>query len=228
MVPSFINEEGGDRSFEGVIKLMSFERKYSGGICLLSLSFACMMRMPTFGGQLVQPSISTGKEVDRQMFNLRDEVKKQIDELSTMQIVSMEHTTDGLPPPPSIKKPETPQPFDAGKFKIVFAHGETQKAFICQTETKVGHYARVVPGETDVGGEVLLLEDPRGDDQRGSKLTADEVDYFIQALYKKFSQPLSDEEAWLLNHAKDAALAIFFSQRNGIEQYHKGQLKTLQ
>ena len=45
--------------------------------------------------------------------------------------------------------------------------------------------------------------------------------------YKKFTQPLIEAEADLLNEAKDYALSILLSEKEAIDEYHSNQIKRL-
>jgi len=158
--------------------------------------------------------------------NIRPEIKNWIDALYFFKIVSAEHTTLNMPSK-KIRIPEGPKPFPAGRFKITFEKGSHKKAIICQTEEIVGHIAMVVPGKTRVGGYIQLLDNPIEVSGSGPKLNPDEIDYFIQTIYRKFSEPVVDNEADLLNKTKDYALSILFSEKGGIDEYHSDQIKKL-
>lgn len=166
-------------------------------------------------------------ELNVSMSNIRSEIKQYIDELYYFNILSIEHTTDSISPPPKKRIPKKPQPFDAGRFKITFGKKEESRAIICQTESIVGHYAKVVPGKTDIGGHIQILDDPTKDISSGPTLNDSEVDYFIQMIYRKFSKPITNKEEILLNKVKDIGLAILFSGKEGIEDYHKQQIRKL-
>jgi hypothetical protein len=157
--------------------------------------------------------------------NIRPEIKSRIDKLFIYRIATIEHTTKDIGPKKEIKNPEKPNRFLAGKFKISFINTTANEAVICQTEENVGHLGSVIPGKTKVGGYVQLLDNPADDNSSGPKLNPDELDYFIQTIYKKFTQPLDDKETRLLNQTKDYALAIMFSDKQGIDEYHAAQLK---
>jgi len=160
--------------------------------------------------------------------NIRPEVKKYIDDLYFYSPISIEHTTDSIAVT-KIRMPENPKPFDAGRYKVIFQKENDKKVIICQTEEIVSHISRVVPGETKIGGYIQILDEPNGNGigGAGTKLNPDELDYFIQTIYKKFTQPLMDEETMLLNKIKDYALAIMFSGKQGIKEYHNNQIRKL-
>ncbi|MBI4684957.1 MAG: hypothetical protein HY755_07135 [Nitrospirae bacterium] len=178
-----------------------------------------------FGNNFYGEGKDASKEADVLTMNIRIEIKKWIDELYFFDIESAEHTTwfDRV----KIRIPDDPKPFAAGRFKVSFKRRDEQKAIICQTEEIVGHYAIVVPGQTKVDGYIQLLDNPMADFGSGPKLNPDELDYFIQTLYRKFSQPLGNEEADLLNKTKDWSLSIMFSGKQGINEYHENQIKKL-
>jgi hypothetical protein len=158
---------------------------------------------------------------------VRPEIKQYLDELASFQLVGLEHTTDSIVPPPARHNPAIPAEFDAGRFRVLFVKGGERRVLICQTEAVVGHYARVTPGKTKVGGFVEILDDPASDEGPGRKLSIGELDYFVQGIYQRFSKPLTDEQAALLNRIKDYSLAVLFSGRKGIEEYHLGLVKQL-
>ena len=174
---------------------------------------------------------------------IRPAVSEYIDSLQGADLVVVEHTTDGLEMAKAQRYvPELPKVFAAGRFQVIFMKGKTQRAFIFQTEEKVGHIALVIPGKTAVGGYVEILAEPEymgsgiqhttwgmeeSFDLDQEKLREAELDYFIQMLYKKFNEPMLEEQAAMLNRVKDFALAIYFSDRNGIKDYHRSLLKGL-
>ncbi len=166
-------------------------------------------------------------EVNTFMPNLRPDIKKYIDDLYFFHVLSIEHTTDSLEEQPKIRLPQKPKPFDAGRFKITFEKESEKRAIICQTESIVGHYAKVVPGKTNIGGSIQILDDPLKNFSSGPTLNNSEVDYFIQMIYRKFTEPITDQEEVLLNKVKDIGLAILFSGKTGIDKYHKNQIKKL-
>lgn len=158
---------------------------------------------------------------------IRKNVRNYIDELYYYEPIQIKHTTKSEGVPLKILFPEKPKPFDAGRFKIVFKKNRKLKAIICQTESVVGHFNNVVPGVTNVGGYILLLIDPRNDFGDGEKLNSAELDYFIKIIYKKFNEPIDTSKAQLLNKIKDIALAIMFSEKAGIDEYHANQIEKL-
>lgn len=176
---------------------------------------------------------------------IRSEIKIFLDELYDSEITSIEHTTDSTEE--SRKRlPDNPKTFDAGRFKVVFNKDGDKKVMIFQTEEKVGHIAPVIPGKTDIGGYVEIQKNPEKDNAEGVthtttseknqgllnnytdlKLNDSELDYLIRMLYKKFEKPLTDEQAQNLNEVKDYALAIKFSGRDDITQYHNSLINEL-
>lgn len=177
--------------------------------------------------------------------NLRPEIKIYIDELYDSEVTSIEHTTDGIEQT-SKRLPENPKIFDAGKYKVVFNNTNDKKVMIFQTEEKVGHIAPVTPGKTDIGGYVEIQKNPESDNSEGVthttkseenqgslnnyadlKLNDYELDYLVKMLYKKFENPMDDTQASYLNNVKDYALAIMFSGKNGITEYHNQLINEL-
>jgi len=117
---------------------------------------------------------------------------------------------------------------------------------VFQTEEKVGHISPVIPGKTDIGGFVEILRDPESVQNEGAvqndqnieqgkelnkindlKLSESELDCLIRMLYEKFEKPLSDSQAMNLNDVKDYALAIKFSKKNGMTEYHNKLVSEL-
>ena len=176
---------------------------------------------------------------------IRPAIKIYIDELYDSEIISIEHTTDSLVMTEK-RLPDAPKTFSAGRYKVVFIKDNDKKAMIFQTEEKVGHIAPITPGKTAIGGFVEILRDTEDIQNTGithttkstapqntlssiddSKLNEVELDYLIQILYKKFDKPLTDTQSTYLNSAKDYALAIKFSGKNGIVEYHNKLIKEL-
>lgn len=170
-----------------------------------------------------------GENWDGMVSNLdiRPNVKRYLDELSAFHLVHVGHTTDSISIKLIKRLPKDPRTFDAGRFKVVFRKGGEVKAIIVQTESAVGHYAKVVPGKTAVDGYIQLNADPKGEGAYGPKLEPKEVDYFIRIIYSKFRVPLEAEEAKRLDNLKDMALAIMFNSKTGINKYHLELLKQL-
>lgn len=195
---------------------------------IFSIFIATVLFVFTTNEKSVSLSNKTSKtEMASSMLNMRSAIKQYIDELFKFDVASVEHTTDSVAQPPKKRLPDKPKQFDAGRFKVMFVKGAEIKALICQTENKVGHIAKVIPGKTDIGGYVQILDDPSKDFISGSTLNDSEVDYFVQMLYRKFSKPLTDDEEILLNKVKDISLAILFSGKPGIDEYHNNQIKKL-
>lgn len=159
--------------------------------------------------------------------NIKPEIKKWIDELYSYKIIDIKHTTKESIPAGIRIIPDKPRPFEAGRYKVTFTKGILKKSVICQTEEVVGHYVKVIPGETKVRGYVQILDNPLDDFGPGTKLNPEELDYFIKAIYNLFSRPLGNDEVNHLNKIKDYALAIMFSDRKGIDDYHNKLLLQL-
>jgi hypothetical protein len=176
---------------------------------------------------------------------IRSEIKIYIDELYNSEITSIEHTTDSIEQSKKIL-PDNPRVFSAGRYKVVFNNANDKKVMIFQTEEKVGHVSPVTPGKTDVGGYVEIQKNPENDnaenvthttkslDNQGSlnkytdlKLNASELDYLTRMLYKKFEKSMTGTQANNLNSVKDYALAIMFSGKNGIAEYHNQLINEL-
>lgn len=176
---------------------------------------------------------------------IRPEIKIYIDELYDSEITSIEHTTKSIEQPER-RLPADPKKFSAGRYKVVFNNSDDKKVIIFQTEEKVGHIAPVTPGKTNIGGYVEIQKNPEKDNAEGVTATTDsidnqgllnnytdlklnnsELDYLIKMLYKKFEKPIVDTQADYLNSVKDYALAIMFSEKNGIIEYHNQLINEL-
>ncbi|MDD5688095.1 MAG: hypothetical protein PHE88_09730 [Elusimicrobia bacterium] len=190
-------------------------------------------------------SVSQNIITNIDLSKIRPEVKIYIDELYDSEITSIEHTTMGIEEGRK-RLPDNPKVFGAGRFKVVFNKDGDKKVIIFQTEEKVGHIAKVVPGKTDIGGFVEIQKNPGSDKAEGIthttksiknqsklnkfqdlKLNESELDYLIRTLYKKFRRPLTDSQADNLNSVKDYVLAIKFSCKTGINEYHNSLVGEL-
>ncbi|MCL5292879.1 MAG: hypothetical protein M1548_10280 [Actinobacteria bacterium] len=156
----------------------------------------------------------------KQNFTVRPDVKRFIDAcLYTYEGIDIDKLM--LPAGPRIKtKPKKPQPFKADRYQVAFFDMYGNKLVILlQTEEVVGHKAKVIPGETKIGGYVKLYFS-LSDDGPNPVLNSRELDYLIESLYRGFAEPLGPKDEDSLNRAKDFALAIKFSGRSGIMEYH--------
>ncbi len=205
-------------------------------ILVVVLSFLIFSKQKTIAPNLIT-NVASSK--------IRPEIKIYIDELYNSAITSVEHTTKSVEQ--HIKRlPDDPKEFGAGRFKVVFNNNGDKKVMIFQTEEKVGHIAQIILGKTDIGGYVEIQKNPEKDNAEGVTGTTDslgnqsalnnytdltlnttELDYLIKMLYKKFEKPMSDAQANYLNNVKDYALAIMFSGKNGITEYHKQLINKL-
>ncbi len=160
--------------------------------------------------------------------SVRPEIRQYIDQLKGYSLMAVGHTTDSIGMGPSNSSLRPPKPFPAGSYKAIFQRDGGVKAVLVQTENKVGHFVTVIPGITDIGGYVRLFADPSTEFPDGLELTADELDYFIRMVYSRFCKPLEADAAAQFNKLKDMLLAIRFSAKPGINEYHEnllGQLK---
>lgn len=162
----------------------------------------------------------------------KESVLGQIDMLKDYQIVEIEHMTLGMESM-RIYTAEYPKPFSAGKYLVTFQKGDKLRYVILETEEKVGHLAKVTPGETVVNGYIELVNkefsaaDYMKDNNKavlekdGYKISKSEQEYFIKMLYGKFAQKMTEKDAKNINSVKDYALAIYFNGTNGIDELHK-------
>jgi len=166
----------------------------------------------------------------------RYEVLDQIRELEEYKIVNVQHMTKGIVQLKTFKV-EYPKDFNAGKFKVSFQKGDKVKNVILQTEEKVGHYARVIPGETVVDGYIQLMEEGgtaeditlnSSENNKTVVLNKAEEKYFIEMLYKRFDKNISEKDAKYINQVKDYALAIYFNGKKGLESFHKKLSKSME
>lgn len=173
--------------------------------------------------------------------NFRPEIKTNIDKLADYKIINIEHMTKGIEEPQKFE-PEAPKEFNAGMFKVTFQkvlqkdNGTSldQVSVVCQTEARVGHLAKVVPGKTVVDGFMFyagntdILDIPKLiNNNLNLKFNKDEEKYFIGQLYGRFAQKMTQTQANLVNHTKDLALAIYFNGNQGIDQFHQEQKDAL-
>lgn len=174
------------------------------------------------------PTVSLTSET-----KVRPEVIDYIDELRNYKIESIGHTTDSIPPPKTIRLPSKPQNFEAGRYEVLFLKKEAgsnyePRKIIIQTECLVGHLSKIIPGEMDIGGYIKIF---CGRDQfkciNGTDLNSKEIEAFILMLYDYFQVPINDHEENLINKVKDFALAIYFSDRKGIEDFHEKQTQRI-
>jgi hypothetical protein len=169
--------------------------------------------------------------------NIRPEIKSNIDNLKDYDIVDIKHMTKGIEEPQKFE-PKDPKEFNAGMFIITFrkASGTSvdQVSVVCQTESKVGHLAKVVPGKTVVDGFIYYAGNAKEeaipkliDDNPNLKFTKDEEKYLIEHLYGRFAKKMTSSQANFVNQTKDFALAIYFNGNEGLEQFHQEQMNIL-
>ena len=173
--------------------------------------------------------------------NFRPEIKTNIDKLADYKIIDIEHMTKGIEEPQKFE-PEAPKGFNAGMFKVTFQKvlqkdsgtSLDQVSVVCQTEARVGHLAKVVPGKTVVDGFIFyagntdIADIPKLiNNNLNLKFNKDEEKYFIGQLYGRFAQKITQSQANLVNHTKDLTLAIYFNGNQGIEQFHQEQKDAL-
>jgi len=170
--------------------------------------------------------------------NIRSDIKANIDRLKDYDIINIEHMTEGIEKPQKYE-PESPKEFNAGMFKITFQKVQQtdnltsidQVSVVCQTESKVGHLAKVVPGKTVVDGFIFYAGNANLEDipkliNDKLKFTKDEEKYFIEHLYGRFAKKMTQSQAKFLNEIKDFSLAIYFNGNKGIEQYFSSSFKS--
>ena len=173
--------------------------------------------------------------------NIRPEIKAAIDKLADYEIINIEHMTKGIEEPRKFE-PAAPKEFNAGMFKVSFQKalqkdGGTfldRVSVVCQTESKVGHIANVVPGKTVVDGFIFSTSYTDNQDIQKDinnnltlKFNKDEEKYFINQVYERFTKKMTQSQANLVDHTKDLALAIYFNGNPGIEQFHQEQKDAL-
>lgn len=177
-------------------------------------------------------AITSTQQADANQQNIRPEIKANIDRLKDYNIINIEHMTLGIEEPQKYE-PESPKEFNAGMFKVTFQKVQQndngtsidQVSVVCQTESKVGHLAKVVPGKTVVDGFIFYAgnADISNLINDNLKFTKDEEKYFIEHLYDRFAKKMTQSQANFVNETKDFALAIYFNGNKGIEQFHQEQ-----
>jgi hypothetical protein len=189
--------------------------------------------------QLTPSSAEPTQQAGVNQQNIRPEIKANIDKLKDYEIINIEHMTKGIEEPKKYE-PEFPKEFNAGMFKVTFQKVQQkdngtsidQVSVVCQTESKVGHLAKVVPGKTVVDGFIFYAGNADIADipnliNDNLKFTKDEEKYFIEHLYSRFTKIMTQSQANFVNETKDLALAIYFNGNKGIEQFHQEQKDIL-
>jgi len=186
-------------------------------------------------------SIEVTNETINSPNNIRPEIKNNIDNLKEYDIIDIEHLTKGIEESQKFE-PGEPKEFNAGMFKVTFQKVQQkdsgtsvdQVSVVCQTESKVGHLAKVVPGKTEVDGFIFYAGDTDRahiekliNDNPNLKFTKTEERYFIENLYGRFATKMTQTQANSVNETKDFALAIYFNGNEGIEQFHQEQKNIL-
>jgi hypothetical protein len=195
---------------KSLFNLSDLNRHRLGINVALLIFFATIV---TPGGNIVAAQ-EVKVQPDTVVTETRSNIINTIRALEQFSITSVAYTTDSMPKPAKIRRPVPPKPFASGRFEIVFEHGNEKKVLICQTEEFVGHYATVIPGDTDIKGYVLLYDKPQ---ENGVRLTPEETKLLAQILYRMFARAHDQIEDTMLNNVKDYVLAILFSGK-GKEQ----------
>ncbi len=164
---------------------------------------------------------------------VRPAVKTELDRVRESSLKGPAHTTDSLSPAdgPAVQlsKPANPKPFPAGNYRSVFSDRGKSFAVWVDTERRLGHYATVVPGASDLQGTVQLSPDADATPPTGPILNDEEIDYLLGAVYAKFCSPLDAETADQLNRLKDMLLAVRFSGKRGaMMRFHRRLLSQMQ
>lgn len=186
-------------------------------------------------------SIEVTNETTNSLDNIRPEIKANIDNLKDYKIIDIEHMTKGIEEPQKFE-PEDPKEFNAGMFKVTFQKVQQkdsgtsvdQVSVVCQTESKVGHIAKVIPGKTEVDGFIFyagntnMSDIPKLiNDNPNLKFNKDEERYFIENLYGRFAKKMTHTQANSVNETKDFALAVYFNGNEGMQQFHQEQKDIL-
>lgn len=147
----------------------------------------------------------------KQELQVRPEIRAFLDELKEGTVTGVKHTTRGIQEMKPFV-PESPKPFGAGRFQVDFdTAGGEGRAFIVQTEAKVGHLAPVTPGETNIGGHISLLSDPADSRSETIQLTRDEQEAMLESLYAKTGQRMTKSTADATNFAISSVAAVRYS-----------------
>lgn len=191
-------------------------------------------------GCAVNNSSSTLSQV--KFSDFRTGVQDYIDGIGNSSVVSTQGLTLSISQSEKYQ-PEVPKKFAAGMYQVVWQDQADKRVLVFQTEEKVGHITPIIPGQTDIGGYVEIKDPSKVDTGAGIsgltdgmepqnksnifglKLNPAELDYLIRILYKKFDNNMTEEEADNLNKVKDYALAIKFSNKKGIMEYHNALTK---
>lgn len=191
---------------------------------LRTMAFALVASMGLAGAPGAAMAASAQPTTEQQ--SIRPEVQSFLQELKDGTITGVKHTTRGLEMPAPYE-PQAPQPFGAGRHQFDFVTADGQKrAFIVDTESRVGHLAQVVPGQTDVGGSIQMLSDPADSQSVGAPLTLPEQDAMLESLYAKAGQPMKLKTAQHTDLAISAVSAVRYSGQ-GAEAVARAHVESL-
>ena len=154
---------------------------------------------------------------------LRPEIRAAISLIAALPVIGIVQTTDSLSSPGRSASIEPPTAFPASAYRISFGDSARHVAFLANTEITVAHYVTIEPGVTRLQGCVTL---ENGISQSGQPCMTDtELEYLLQAIYRKLhsGQPTGDAAA--LNRFKDAVLAIRFGQQDGAKLFHERMVR---
>lgn len=212
---------GSSEGPSGLMTRMSFAPAAKTGSFFRGLALA--VALSVMGGAFAGPALAAGKTQQVEQQQVRPEVRNFLNELKDGTITGVKHTTRGLAFP-SPYEPRAPQPFAAGRFQIDFQTKDGQsRAFVVDTESRVGHLGNVVPGQTDVGGSISLLTDPANSQSVGATLTKDEQGAMLASLYAKAGQPMVATTADKTDFAISSVAAVHFSGQGAaaVSQAHQ-------
>lgn len=209
---------------EGLMPRQSFappEKGFSPVGLLRSLARASMIALTLAGVPLDMAAAATPQATTHQE-QVRPEVRSFLQELKDGSVTGVKHTTRGLQMQAPYA-PKAPQPFGAGRFQVDFLTADGQsRAFVVDTESKVGHLGNVVPGQTDVGGSIALLSNPEDSHSVTVRLTPGEQRAMLESLYAKAGQPMGKNTAQQTDFALSAVAAVHFSGQGeqAVQDFH--------
>lgn len=189
--------------------------------------------------------VNTQTVVDQNI--IRPEIKASIDKLKDFyNVIDLNHMTIGKRDL-RMFEPKSPKEFEAGMYRVVFQTQAKPKSYdlfnvpqreekiepieyitlFFQTEEKVGHLNKIIPGTTVVGGYIFIYLgnlDSSNQIEEKMKLTKAEQKYLVEQLYSGFAKEMTYREADYLNNTKDYALAIYFNGNKGMDNFHSTKI----
>lgn len=189
----------------------------AGLIALVIAQWPAWFRGPAPSGCMAQVILSGP---------LRQALQSAIERLADESLAGASQATDRVVSlAVALSRIAEPADFPASTYVVRFGAGEGHLAVIANAEARVPHYSLVIPGVTDVGGDVRLIGFAAV--PVDTSLTAAEIDYLLHMLYRRLCSGRPAPEAAALNRLKDAVLTIRFGPGPGLARFHRGLVSRL-